>query len=187
MYSIRSVRQYGVGARAFHWITAALVVAAFIWSAGGPENRVYSPERAGELLAHETLGLAVFLLTALRLAWRAVDHSPDSEPMAVWMRWSSQIVHWALFALLFLVPITAILGAWLEGHPVTVYGLSAIGPIFTPSHDFGAWLAEFHTWLGDALIWLAGLHAVAALYHHFVLRDRVLVIMLPWPAKAPGT
>jgi cytochrome b561 len=175
----RTTIQYGAGARAFHWITAVLVLAAFIWSAGGPEGRVYSPERAGELLIHETLGLAVFLLTALRLAWRAVDLSPASQPIAPWMRWSSQIAHWVLFALLLLVPVTAIVGAWQEGHPVTIFGIGAVGPLLSPLYDFGASLAEFHTWLGDALIWLAGFHALAALYHHFVLRDRVLVTMLP--------
>jgi cytochrome b561 len=48
-----------------------------------------------------------------------------------------------------------------------------------PSHDAGARIATIHTWLGDAILWLAGFHALAALYHHFVLKDGVLVSMLP--------
>ena len=40
-------------------------------------------------------------------------------------------------------------------------------------------IASIHTWLGDAILWIAGVHAAAALYHHFVLRDRVLRSMLP--------
>ena len=35
-------------------------------------------------------------------------------------------------------------------------------------------------WVGNVLIWPAGLHAAAALYHHFWRRDRVLLRMLPW-------
>ena len=47
------------------------------------------------------------------------------------------------------------------------------------SHDMGARIAEIHTWLGDAILWVAGLHALAAIYHHAVIRDGVLVSMLP--------
>jgi cytochrome b561 len=46
----------------------------------------------------------------------------------------------------------------------------------------GATLAQLHGTLGDAIIWLAGLHAAAALYHHFFLKDRVLRAMLPGSA-----
>lgn len=178
-----TLQRYGSGARAFHWLTAILVLVAYIISAGGPESRVYSPERAQQLLNHETLGLSVFVLTVLRLLWRAADRQPEQQPMAHWMLLASKVVHWILFALLILVPATAVVGAWLEGHPVTVYGLGAIGPWLGLSHDAGAWITELHSWLGDALIWLAGLHAVAALAHHFVLRDRVLVAMLPWTTR----
>jgi cytochrome b561 len=43
----------------------------------------------------------------------------------------------------------------------------------------GARIATLHTWLGDAILWLAGIHALAALYHHIVLKDGVLASMLP--------
>jgi cytochrome b561 len=172
-------QRYGAGARAFHWVTALLVLAAFILGEGGPEARIYAPERASQLATHETLGLAVFVLTLLRLAWRAVDRSPAPVPMAPWMLLASKLVHWALFGLLVLVPATAIAGAWLEGHPVTVLALGTLGPWLPLSHDAGSIITELHTLLGDAIMWLAGLHAAAALYHHLVLRDRVLAAMMP--------
>ena len=50
-----SIVRYGPIAQGFHWITALLVLAAFLISAGGPERIVYSPERSGQLLTHETL------------------------------------------------------------------------------------------------------------------------------------
>jgi cytochrome b561 len=43
----------------------------------------------------------------------------------------------------------------------------------------GESIASLHTWLGDAILWVAGLHAVAGLYHHFILKDRALLPMLP--------
>jgi cytochrome b561 len=84
-----------------------------------------------------------------------------------------------LYVLLFAVPLTAITGAWLEGHPLTLLGGVAIAPWLAESHASGAQIAEIHTWLGDAILWLAGLHALAALAHHFLLRDGVLLSMLP--------
>ena len=84
-----------------------------------------------------------------------------------------------LYVLLFLVPLTAIAGAWLQGHPLTWLG-GTIGPWIAPAHDAGTIAAEVHGWLGDALLWVAGLHAAAALYHHYVLRDGVLRSMLPF-------
>jgi cytochrome b561 len=47
------------------------------------------------------------------------------------------------------------------------------------SHNVCATVATIHTWLGDAILWLAGFHALAGLYHHFILKDGVLVSMLP--------
>jgi cytochrome b561 len=47
------------------------------------------------------------------------------------------------------------------------------------AHDVGSAIGSIHTWLGDTILWVAGVHAAAALYHHFVLRDGVLRSMLP--------
>jgi cytochrome b561 len=85
----------------------------------------------------------------------------------------------AIYALLFAVPMTAIAGAWLEGHPLTLLGGVEVQPLLAKAHALGASVATLHTWLGDALLWLAGLHAAAGLYHHVALRDGVLVSMLP--------
>ena len=89
------------------------------------------------------------------------------------------VVRVALYVLLFGVPLTAITGAWLEGHPITMLAGIEIPPVLVLSHDTGATIASIHTWLGDAILWVAGLHALAGLYHHFVLRDDVLKSMLP--------
>jgi cytochrome b561 len=177
--AIGSKQRYGRVAQWLHWVTAILVLIAFIVGEGGPEQRVYSAERASQLILHESIGTAVLIIVAVRLAWRFFDRAPDEPPMPGWMTHSAVVTHWVLYLLLFAVPLTAIAGAWSEGHALTTY-LGPIGPWFGGNHDFGAWIAELHTWLGDAIIWLAGFHAVAALAHHFVLRDRVLVSMLPW-------
>jgi cytochrome b561 len=171
--------RFGATAQFFHWATAFLVVVAFVYGPGGSEQQVYSLAREFDRQIHETLGISVLAMTLIRMAWRAIDAAPDDPPMPPWMSRSSKLVHAAIYMLLLAVPLTAISGAWLEGHPLTFLGNVRVAPLLAEAHDVGSTIASIHTWLGDAILWVAGAHAAAALYHHFVLRDGVLRSMLP--------
>lgn len=172
-------RGYDSVTMALHWITAALVLAAFVMGPGGSEQRVYAAARDFDRQIHEVLGLTVFGLTLLRLLWHALAAAPQEPPMPPWMHRASKIVQGLLYALLVVTPVSAILGAWLEGHPLTLGILGDVRPMIAESHAAGLVIAQIHTILGDAIMWLAGFHAAAGLYHHFVLRDAVLLSMLP--------
>ena len=171
--------RYDPLAQAFHWITAIVVLIAFIYGPGGSEQRVYSAARDFDRQLHETLGLTVLTLVVLRLAWRAVASRPQPPSVPRWVEVTATIMQGALYVLLFALPATAIAGAWLEGHPLTLLGGVEVGSPIAESHRVGATIAWLHTWLGDAIMWLAGAHALAALYHQFVLKDGVLASMLP--------
>lgn len=181
---LNTATRYGAVSQAFHWITVVLVGTAWLFGEGGPESRVYSVARASDLGWHETLGMLVFAVVLARIVWRLFDPAPQDPPMAAWMDWSARAVHWLLYAMLVAIPATAIVGAFLEGHPVTFLGLGAIGPLLPSAHDLGADITELHTTLGSFIVWVAGLHAAAALFHHFVMKDRVLVSMLPVTAPS---
>jgi len=178
--------RYGAVAQGFHWITAVLVLVAFIYGPCGNETRVYSAAKDFDRQLHETLGLTVLTLVVLRVAWRALDTRPEPEPMPPWMGITSRVVHYLLYVLLFAVPLTAIAGAWLENHPLTLLAGITLGPYLPHAHDIGQRIATVHTWLGDTILWVAGFHAAAGLFHHFVLKDRTLLAMLPWLPKRPG-
>lgn len=171
--------QYGAVAQAFHWLTGVLIVIAFTYGPGGSEQRVYSAARDFDRQLHETLGFCLLALILLRLLWRLIDTRPEPEPVARWMHVTSRLMQWALYLMMLALPITAICGAWLEGHPLTLLGGLRFAPQVAPSHDLGATIAEIHGWLGDAILWLAGFHALAAIYHHIFLKDGVLMSMLP--------
>lgn len=182
-----SIERYGTIAQLLHWATAVLVLIAFIYGPGGSEQRVYSAARGFDRQLHETLGTSVLILVVLRLAWRMADMRPDHFQIVRWMEVAANAVRMTLYLLLFAVPLTAIAGAWLEGHPLTLLGGIEIPPALAPSHDLGAIVARIHGWLGDAILWVAGLHALAAVFHHLVLKDRVLESMLPaWLADRLG-
>jgi cytochrome b561 len=165
--------------QALHWGTAVLVVWAFTDGPGKPGPRVYLPSHDFERQLHETLGLCVLALVVVRILWRKSATRPAPREGARWMDVAAKATHWTLYALLFAVPATAIIGAWLEGHPLTFLGGLAIPTPFSAAPDAGRTIGHLHTWLGDAIIWVGAFHGLAALYHHVVLRDSALVSMLP--------
>jgi cytochrome b561 len=175
----QKVSHYGAVSQAFHWVTAILVLVAFIYGPEGSEQHVYAAGGDADRQLHETLGLTVLVLSAARVLWRLAAARPDPPAVARWMGIASRIVQGVLYVLLFAVPLTAIAGAWLEGHPVTLLAGVRIAPLIGASHATGASIAEIHGLLGDAILWVAGLHAAAALFHHYVLKDGVLLSMLP--------
>ena len=171
--------QYGPVLQSLHWLTVVLVVTAYAMAPEGSEQAIYSAAGDFDRRTHETVGLAVFALTALRLGWRAYDSAPRLDEVPRAMRVASRVVQGTLYALLFAVPLTAVAGAWLAGHPLTLWGFGDIAPLVSASRELGKAVTGWHTTLCDTLLYLAGLHAAAALYHHGFRKDRVLRSMLP--------
>jgi cytochrome b561 len=186
MHPLSTRFRYGTVAQVFHWLTAILVIAAYIMGPGGSERHVYSPALDFTRQTHETLGISVFAIVLLRLLWRLLDSAPEDPPMQPWMRYSAKLAYIVLYGLLIAIPVTAIAGAWLEGHPLTLLGLRNINPMLAQAHDVGQTVSALHTTLANVILWVAGVHAAAALYHHFFLRDTVLLSMLPGRWRSPA-
>jgi cytochrome b561 len=171
--------------RAFHWLTAIVVVIAFILGPEGFGRLMHDgldPATRSDILWHESLGILVLVLTLLRLVWVALRPAAPQVPMAGWMQTVAKLMHAALWALLLALPLTALLALGSEGHPLTLLGGVRVDQMPWIEQSSLAKLAdwgEVHGLLGDALMVLAGLHAAAALYHHLVLKDGVLSTMLP--------
>jgi cytochrome b561 len=177
--------RYDPLSQVFHWVTAIVVTIAFIL---GPEGfgrllrQGVDPATRNDIVWHESLGILVLVLTTLRLMWLALRRAPPQLVMAGWMRAASKLMHVALWALLLALPLTAFLALGSEGHPLTLLGGLRVDQMPLIADSAIAKLAdwgEVHGLLGDAILWLAGLHAAAAILHHLVLKDGVLLAMLP--------
>jgi cytochrome b561 len=141
------------------------------------------PATRNDIVWHESLGILVLVLTLLRLLWVAFRPPVPQISMTSWMQTMAKIVHLALWALLLALPITAFLALGSEGHPLTLLGGFRVDQMPLIADSAIAKLADWgdvHGFLGDAILWLAGLHAAAAVFHHVVLRDGVLATMLPY-------
>lgn len=180
----QGVDRYSAIAMFLHWLTVLLVIAAFTLGLGGSEQRVYAAANDTQRHIHETLGLTIFFLTLIRLVWRWLDTQPALPSLPRLMVVGARLVQYALYLLLFITPITAVLGAWYQAHPVDlVFGIN-IGPWIGPDHALGDSIVHIHRLLGDAVIWVAGAHALAAIYHHYLRKEAVLVSMLPQSVAA---
>jgi cytochrome b561 len=176
LYSTSS--RYGTVARAFHWVTVVLVLAAYLLSKGDPYS-LYSAAADGTRRIHETLGMLVFITVLLRLLWRLVDRAPAMDPASEWFAaMAAKLMHIVLYTLLVLLPLTAVLGTWLEGLPLTFPGFD-VTPRIAQARGLGQIVIEIHSTLGSVILCATGVHAAAALFHHFCLRDGVLKSMGP--------
>ncbi|MEY8875892.1 MAG: cytochrome b [Leptothrix sp. (in: b-proteobacteria)] len=180
---------YDAASRAFHWLTAVVVTVAFVLGPGGFGRLMHQgvdPATRSDIVWHESLGLLVFALTLLRLVWVALRPRVPQFELAGWMHLASRLAHAGLWALLLILPITAVLALSRDGHPLTLLGGVRIEAVPLIAQSALAKLADWgdvHKLLGDVIMWLAGAHAAAAIYHHAILKDGVLASMLPWPLQ----
>jgi cytochrome b561 len=161
-----------------HWATAALVLAQF----ANAETWDYwsKPTRESLQGIHVSLGLLLAAVIVVRLIWRWLPGHQLSSLEIGWMRTLSKAVHYVLYILLVAQAATGFAWRWAQGHALGFFGLFGIpGPYGPLDRATRHQLHDIHTWIGWSIVIIAAAHALAALYHHYVLKDRVLERMLP--------
>ena len=162
---------------ALHWFMLALLAAVYACI----ELREFWPKGSDprELLKtwHFMLGLSVLLLVWVRLAARLGGGTPPIEPAPpAWQNLLAKGVHIALYALMIGMPI----GGWLilsgEGKPIPFFGFE-LPALVGPNEELAEQIEEIHETGGVVGYWLIGLHAAAALFHHYIKRDNTLLRM----------
>jgi cytochrome b561 len=166
---------YGLIAILLHWLLAVTIVALFsfgLWMTG---LDYYDPwyRRAPEL--HKSIGVLLFVAMGLRLAWRVGNPVPRALPgHSPAQRRLAAVSHRLLYLLPFAVMIAGYLISTADGRPITVFGLFKIPATLSGLDNQEDIAGAVHELLAFALIGLAALHALAALKHHFIDRDRTL-------------
>jgi cytochrome b561 len=175
-----SIEGYGAVPQMIHWVTVAVVILA--WSLGQFDDIFpKGAARAASLFVHISAGLAVIGILVLRLFWRLADPPPPIEhtSLGAWLDRAGRLTPYILYALLIAVPISGIILQFARGDPLPLFGLTEIASPWTEDRAFAHSVKEVHEVTANALVIIAAFHAAAALIHHWVLRDRTLVRMLP--------
>ena len=189
--TLQKMNRYSVIAIMLHWLIAVIIAAQLflgLWMVDAirqPASRVLALQA---YQWHKSLGLTLLILSLMRLLWRLFNPPPSlPESMSRLEKLAAHAVHWLFYALMIGIPLLgwAMVSAAPFAVPVRVFGVfqwphfpwvraldnkAMLGTVLQLSHRYVAYF----------LILLVGLHAAAALKHHFFSRDNVLARMIPW-------
>jgi cytochrome b561 len=164
---------------AIHWLTLLLLVVVYSAMEFRGNFARGSDPREWMKAAHYALGLTVLLLVAVRVGFRLGGTIPPVTPaLSPAMKVAATAGHLALYLFMLVMPLAGWLLMSAEGNIVSFYGLP-LPTLIAPDKAFAENLEEWHEIGATVGYWLVGLHAAAALYHHYVRRDDTLRRMLP--------
>ncbi len=171
--------RYGSLSIGIHWLMLLLFIGVYACT----ELRTLYPKgsdlREALKTWHYMLGLLVFLLVWLRLVARFSGPTPDILPAPpAYQQMASRLLHLTLYALMIVMPLLGWLALSVAGKHVPFFGLE-LPPLTGENKDLVKTIEEVHETIGTIGYYLIGLHAAAALYHHYLVRDNTLRRMLP--------
>lgn len=166
-------------ARLVHWLMAAMILGLFALGIA-LEEFPRGSSRDFAMMLHQSFGLLFVALLLVRLGVRPAAAATGSA----FGRWSARAMHAALYALMFATPLAGLGSQWARGRASDFFGLLSLPSPLAPDRALAKMLGEVHETAAVALLVLAGIHALAALWHHFVRRDAVLRNMLPGTGRS---
>jgi cytochrome b561 len=176
--SASAIPGYAVTARVLHWLIAALVlpmialgiIIANEW--GGPvQQPLYD--------LHKSIGALLLPLVLVRLVYRLMNPPlPLPADIPALQQFAAHATHWTLYALLIVQPVVGLVATSAYPAPLPMFGLFELPHVWPPNRPLSERLFVLHRWMGIAIAVVASIHIGAALQHHFLRRDRVLMRML---------
>lgn len=173
-------RKFSVPAQLLHWLIAALILfqVPLAWYM---IDLPVSPDKLASYALHKSLGITILGLSCCRLAWRWLSPPPplpaDMRPVE---RALAQLTHGGLYLLSFAMPLSGWMNSSAANFPVSVFRLFTLPDLVAPDPQLHERLELLHRLLSYGLLALLLLHVGAALYHHVLRRDNVLLAMLPF-------
>ena len=174
-----STDRYSTASIILHWMMLLLIVCIY----AAIELREFYPKgsepREALKMWHFMLGLSalglVWIRIAARLIWVA-PHTSSAEPE--WRQLAAKVTHLALYIFMIGMPIAGWLILSAEGKNIPFFGLE-LPALVGKDVQLAEGIEEVHELGGTIGYWLIGIHAAASLFHHYILRDRVLARMMP--------
>jgi cytochrome b561 len=163
-----------------HWLTAILVV--LLWCIGqtidwAPNHTLQIDYRSLHMLLGVTLGVVL----VMRIIWRTTSGGMLPALDQGLMLVIARATHYLLYALLIATVVLGLLNVWVRGD--SIFNLFQVPAMVPGDKALRHQIGSYHALAANAVLIVAGLHSVAALFHHFVLRDATLRRMLPWSAR----
>lgn len=174
-----STQRYHALSIGLHWLMLFLLIAVY----ASIELRELFPKgtdaRKAMKMWHFMLGLSVLAFAVLRVLIRLRNPTPAIIPAPpAWQEMLAKVMHIALYALMLGMPLAGWLILSAEAQPIPFFGLE-LPALIGPDKALAKSIEEVHETVGLVGYYLIGLHALAGLYHHYMVKDNTLKRMLP--------
>ena len=171
---------YSGVAKLLHWLVVLLLCLQYVAAFNMPHIG-RNPTMTPIISLHFSLGLLIIFVLLARLAWRWTHaEPPPQDGLPPWQLLTARVAHWALYALLVVLPLLGWLNASFRGFDLSFFGLFGVPRLVAPRSPGFAWTGDVHIALSYYFFLpIVGLHIAAALYHQFIKKDGVLGRMLP--------
>lgn len=175
-----SPSSYAPSQKVLHWLIFMLVIGIYALTYVVDLFPRGDPTRDAVWWLHKSFGLTLVVAIFVRLGLRMFRGTPPlPSSMLPWERTIASIAHLLLYALLILIPLLGIFLTWYRGDTLSFFGMFTIGSPVLPNRETAKFLKELHNLSANAILILAGFHGAAALWHHYIRKDSVLMRMLP--------
>lgn len=168
--------RYDRATLAFHWLTAALVVEQWI-GAHLIDDFAKGAPRIAARSVHISFGLILGLVLIARLVWRMTQGHKLPPANDGFLQFVAKATHWLLYALLVAIIPVGMFLVWAQGD--SYFGLFSIPAFEAGNRVLPHNVGQLHKLLANTILIISGLHAAAALVHHFIWHDDVLRRMMP--------
>lgn len=169
-------------AQVLHWVMAAIFIVAWVigfYSGNFLSYDVDGSFKGGVITLHKNIATVIIFLFVIRLLWRYTHPAPKlPDSMSPLMKGFAHLGHLALYLMLIALPVTGCLYSWSAGHPAPVLYLFEIPRLVEENPEILAIVKPLHIYLSWFVGFLIVGHVAAALKHHFIDKDHVLISML---------
>jgi len=162
-----------------HWLTFVLVATAYCTMEFRGLATRGSWQGFAMIIGHFSAGSCVLVLMLSRITLRFRHRSPKIEPQPPhWQTGLAHLTHLAIYLFFIVLPVLGILSRFYLGRTWWIFGIPM--PVSAnPDPDFSDTLSDWHETPAPYGYWLIGLHAAAALAHHYLFKDNTLLRMMP--------
>ncbi len=161
-------------AKALHWLVAiGIFWLIYLGLEQSGMERGLAKQELREF--HGSIALVVLVLMTVRVVWRLINEVPaHPEGMPAWQRAVATIVHWGIYAAVFVQLLSGPITVATGGRPLAFFGLFSIPLPIAEDRDSHHFWEEVHEFSWKIVAGLLALHVLAALYNHFVAKNTVL-------------
>lgn len=182
MQLTESQQRYGLISQLFHWVLAGLFVIQYYLIYRRSYFPKDAPEKIQYMLLHKSLGVTILVLGLLFIVWRLWGNNtkpPLPETLSTQLKFVARSVHLLLYGFFLAMPITGYVMSVASNHQVAWFGVP-LPSLLAPNTTLDGFFYQSHVYLSYCIIGIVALHTLAALQHHFILKDNVLRRMLPF-------